>query len=227
PSTAQTSGGATGFHLPSGWRRPSTDGDDTDTANSGQPRSTPQLHEYPPDDKSALRSRNSRRNVDRIDEGTDILSDDDYVPPVREDIFPPERPEDVTDTEALGSWDRRVVVDHPYATAQSPHIDSYDDAGRRIRGPSVSHPYSDPLNSNGSYPPTSFSSRDRNERRPNSRRRAAEESPTIIRHTDAGRIGTDDDDESMEAGRRRRVVELPPAYGEISDGRNGRSRERA
>ncbi|PVF94183.1 hypothetical protein CPB86DRAFT_54018 [Serendipita vermifera] len=228
PSTAPTSGGAPGFHLPSGWRRPSSDGDNIDNPNGEQSRNNMQLHEYPPDDKSAMRSRSSRRTVDRIDEGTDILTDDEYVPPVREDIFPPERHEDVTDTEALGSWDRRVVVDHPYATAQSPHVDGYDDAGRRIRGASVSHPYSDPLNSSsGSYPPTSFSSnRDRSDRRPNSRRRGVEESPTIIRHTDAGRFGLDDDDQSQESGRRRRVVELPPAYGEFSEGRGGRSRER-
>jgi hypothetical protein len=215
PSTAPTSGGQQAYHLPSGWRRGSLDRVDGDAPNDGNPQTNPQLHEYPPDAKGA---RNDRRTVNRIDEDTDVYSDEDNVPPIREDMFPQERSDDVTDTEVLSSWDRRVVVDHPYATAQSPHVDAYDDTGRQIRGPSVSHPYSDPLASSAG------------ERGPHGRRRGVEESPTIIRHTDAGRIRVDDDEESHDSRGRRRVVELPPAYGEIStteDRRGGRPRDRA
>ncbi len=113
------------------------------------------------------------------------------------------------------SQDEERVGSHPYATAQSPHVETSDTpfdrsgtsnttgsissasrgAGRSGRGSRrVPHPYSNPSN-------TEF-----------------------IRHTDAGPMINSEDEEEEEENARRRVVELPPSYGEVTAGNRGRRR---
>ncbi|KAG8850009.1 hypothetical protein FRB91_009450 [Serendipita sp. 411] len=137
-------------------------------------------------------------------------------PPDQKESHPVERTRRME--EAGEDW-RSDGSHHPYALAMSPHDDIpgpfSNRTGGRDRGPSISHPYSDPVNTtSGSYQSlgSQHSNSQRQQRRPGGGGNHGSQ-PHIIRHRDAGlMMGSEDGDDHEE----RMIVELPPSYGEVA-----------
>lgn len=212
PSTAPTqpNAGMRDFHLPTGSavgrRSDAGHGEDTE------------LYEHP----HARLRLNSKTIANNGSYGVDEKTSEDAIIPNAPEGVVPERDhtrvEEGVDNPFDGRRNRSWA--HPYAMAESPHPEAeplpFSRPRQRPSATSLSastiYPYSDPSIHNTASPQRPNPSSQGRRRDPTS------SPPRIIRHVDAGPMMTSDDEEEANPNRRRRVVELPPSYGEVARG---------